>query len=87
MAVLERVLHHEEREEQKQFQHLRTGEFAVMPFLDSYAREIVFQTGDCTDYTINCPVTIILEENESIPEVIMFIFAMAFSMEPFLIAL
>ena len=70
MAVLERVLHHEEREEQKQFQHLRTGEFAVMPFLDSYARELEFQAGDCTDYTINCPVTIILEENESIPEVI-----------------
>ena len=70
MAVLERVLHHEEREEQKQFQHLRTGEFAVMPFLDSYAREIEFQAGDCTDYTINCPVTIILEGNESIPEVI-----------------
>ena len=69
MAVLERVLHHEEREE-KQFQHLRTGEFAVMPFLDSYAREIEFQAGDCTDYTINCPITIILEENESIPEVI-----------------
>lgn len=61
MAVLERVPHHEEREEQKQFQHLETGEFTVMPFLNSNAGEIEVQAGDCTDYTINGPVTIILE--------------------------
>ena len=53
MAVLERVPHHEEREEQKQFQHLETGEFTVMPFLNSNAGEIEVQAGDCTDYTIN----------------------------------
>lgn len=52
MAVLERVPHHEEREEQKQFQHLETGEFTVMPFLNSNAGEIEVQAGDCTDYTI-----------------------------------
>ena len=51
--------HHEEREEQKQFQHLETGEFTVMPFLNSNAGEIEVQAGDCTDYTINGPVTII----------------------------
>ena len=43
MAVLERVPHHEEREEQKQFQHLETGEFTVMPFLNSNAGEIEVQ--------------------------------------------
>ena len=62
MAVLERVPHHEEREEQKQFQHLETGEFTVMPFLNSNAGEIEVQAGDCTDYTINGPVTIIFRE-------------------------
>lgn len=62
MAVLERVPHHEEREEQKQFQHLETGEFTVMPFLNSNAGEIEVQAGDGTDYTINGPVTITFRE-------------------------
>lgn len=49
MAVLERVPHHEEREEQKQFQHLETGEFTLMSFLNSDAGEIEVQAGDGTD--------------------------------------
>mgnify|MGYP000902564456 CR=1 FL=1 len=53
MAVLERVPHHEEREEQKQFQHLETGEFTVMPFLNLNEGEIEVKEGDCTDYIIN----------------------------------
>ena len=77
MAVLERVPHHEEREEQKQFQHLETGEFTVMPFLNSNAGEIEVQAGDCTDYTINGPVT----------EIICLSLTIAFSIESFLIAL
>ena len=62
MAVLERVPHHEEREEQKQFQHLDTGEFTLMPFLNSDAGEIEVQAGDGTDYTINSPVIIIFRK-------------------------
>ena len=62
MTVLERVPPHEEWEEQQQFQHLNTSEFAVMPFLNSNAGEIEVQAGDCTDYTINGPVTIIFRE-------------------------
>lgn len=62
MAVLERVPHHEEREEQKQFQHLETGEFTLMPFLNSDAGEIEVQAGDGNDYTINSPVIIIFRK-------------------------
>jgi hypothetical protein len=62
MAVLERVPHHEEREEQKQFQHLETGEFTLMPFLNSDAGEIEVLAGDGTDYTINSPVIIIFRK-------------------------
>ena len=58
-----------------------------MPFLNSDAGEIEVQMGDCTDYTINCPVTIIFGENESVFEVICLSLTIAFSMEPFLIAL
>ena len=62
MAVLERVPHHEEREEQKQFQHLETGEFTLMLFLNSDAGEIEVLAGDGTDYTINSPVIIIFRK-------------------------
>ena len=62
MAVLERAPHHEEREEQKQFQHLETGEFTLMPFLNSDAGEIEVQAGDGNDYTINSPVIIIFRK-------------------------
>lgn len=62
MAVLERVPHHEEREEQKQFQHLETGEFTLMSFLNSDAGEIEVLAGDGTDYTINSPVIIIFRK-------------------------
>ena len=58
-----------------------------MPFLNSDAGEIEVQTGNCTDYTINCPVTIIFGENESVSEVRCLSLTIAFSMEPFLIAL
>ena len=75
------------KKEQKQFQHLKTGEFAVMPYLNSYAGEIEFQAGDCTDYTINCSVTIIFRENESISEIICLSLTMVFRIESFLIAL
>ena len=64
MAVLERGPHHEERREQ-QFQHPKTSEFAVMPFLNPNAREIEIQAGNCIDYTINGPVTIIFREERT----------------------
>ena len=83
MAVLERIPHHEEREEQQQFQHLEAGEFAVVPLLNPDAGEIEVQAGDCTHYTIDCPVAIIFGENESISEIICLPLAIAFSIEYF----